>query len=568
MPMKPMKVRAENRPAPSWGQWKKRALWTLAFCLLFTSMTITTTLFVGGIRHHRVLRAGIFHAFGDSSHLEAMATGEDLSALGVLEYDNVVMRKRLEALEDAKTTADAATYKYALARCNWVETSPPTMEKFHIVQLKPESGWERRDHSSLRMKTCILDETNGERWTIRRVGPMEFHGAGDFKMLAWSDPAHLMPSGTDALLTGWTARPVAGDGSPIGFPPLHVHHAHLNPSMNVLDPVDGVDGNYIEIKDKWTSLRVLTDALGLSSGDTMRGLDRATGRAAQLHGDNLCTAEKGGTDCYIHLHNSSEGLRIKSTLAIDLVFEDVRAKDSPPLGDVWAEVMVRTAPIATNVELGFDRIAILPHFPLDRFITYRAPTDMASVSVGTGTFKSSGRVVEHRVHSHRRATNATWVVLGANPEELGWAQWRWPAVIGVPWIALPDAMKVDSLEPTKQRVLRHVAELRRAGREITLCLDNGPQTAFNASSPGYYDRYTELICNDWDMRKGQEWTVISFNQPPKRNPTKRAWWPQHTTVYLKWRPLPGGTPDNNVEFLEASTHMRENDAARRAASVA
>ena len=129
-------------------------------------------------------------------------------------------------------------------------------------------------------------------------------------------------------------------------------------------------------------------------------------------------------------------------------------------------------------------------------------------------------------------------------------------------------MKVESLEPTKQRVLRHVAELRRAGRDITVCLDNGPQTAFNGSSPGYYDRYTELICEDWDMRKGQEWTVISFNQPPKLNPTKRAWWPQHTTVDLKWRPLPGGAPDNNVEFLEASTHMRKNDALRRAASVA
>ena len=76
----------------------------------------------------------------------------------------------------------------------------------------------------------------------------------------------------------------------------------------------------------WLSASVLTDAIGISSGDTLRGLDRATGRAAQLHGDNLCTREHGGSDCYIHLHNRSEGLRIKTTLSIDLVFEDVRPK--------------------------------------------------------------------------------------------------------------------------------------------------------------------------------------------------------------------------------------------------
>ena len=45
------------------------------------------------------------------------------------------------------------------------------------------------------------------------------------------------------------------------------------------------------------------------------------GRAAQLHGDNLCTDEHGGTDCYIHLHNKTEGLKIKPSLAVDLVFE-------------------------------------------------------------------------------------------------------------------------------------------------------------------------------------------------------------------------------------------------------
>ena len=49
---------------------------------------------------------------------------------------------------------------------------------------------------------------------------------------------------------------------------------------------------------------------------------------------------------------------------------DVRPAGSPDLTGVWAEVMLRTAPLDDHhVELGFDRLGLLPHFPLDRFIT-------------------------------------------------------------------------------------------------------------------------------------------------------------------------------------------------------
>ena len=49
---------------------------------------------------------------------------------------------------------------------------------------------------------------------------------------------------------------------------------------------------------------------------------------------------------------------------------DVRPAGSPDLTGVWAEVMLRTAPLDDDhVELGFDRLGLLPHFPLDRFIT-------------------------------------------------------------------------------------------------------------------------------------------------------------------------------------------------------
>ena len=49
---------------------------------------------------------------------------------------------------------------------------------------------------------------------------------------------------------------------------------------------------------------------------------------------------------------------------------DVRPAGSPDLTGVYAEVMLRTAPLDQHhVELGFDRLGLLPHFPLDRFIT-------------------------------------------------------------------------------------------------------------------------------------------------------------------------------------------------------
>ena len=135
----------------------------------------------------------------------------------------------------------------------------------------------------------------------------------------------------------------------------------------------------------------------------------------------------------------------------------------------------------------------------------------------------------------------------------------------------------------------HVKRMRNAGRNITLCHDDGAQTSrehahedlqdgtdgwYGTTTPlvrssvwihptgsdhssslppppthphhhhpsipppprqRRYDRYSELMCSKWDMEAGVTWTIISFNQPPKQNPTHRAWWPQHTTVYLKVR---------------------------------
>jgi len=82
-----------------------------------------------------------------------------------------------------------------------------------------------------------------------------------------------------------------------------------------------------------------------------------------------------------------------------------------------------------------------------------------------------------------------------------------------------------SLDPTKAMVLAHVSELKKRGRDLTLCLDDGDQTSHVFESAevkydGWYDRYSELMCDEWRMTKGGPWTVISFNQPPKRNPTK------------------------------------------------
>jgi len=576
------------------SSWRRQAKWTAlgmaAACAVVATISPTSGPFV---------RAGVgYMVLSDAAALEKLAVPRGAhkewnrrvfknqkseSAAHISRAARARDTQELNEIDtmDAKTTTDADVYREALTRCVWKDEGPATaggLTRFNLAKLEGDVGWERLDGSALTSRRCTVPDTDGGgKWVIRRVGPMTYTGGGDFQMMGWSNPGDLVD---DALLTGWSARPVHEDGTPFGFPPLHVHHAHLNPSMAVLDPEDGVDGQFIEVSQRgvlwsslnWLSAKILAEALGLRHGDSLDGVTRATGRVAQLHGDNLCTDEHGGTDCYIHLHNKTEGLKIKPSLAVDLVFEDVRPAGSPDLTGVYAEVMLRTAPLDQHhVELGFDRLGLLPHFPLDRFITYRAPTDSRSISVGMGAFKNSGQVVEHKLHSHRRATNATWLVIGATPAELGWAAWRWPEDLGAGAL-LPNAMKVDSFNPTKERVRAHIKRMRHAGHNITLCHDDGAQTSHEHEGPqdgtdGWYDRYSELLCPHWDMEAGTAWTIVSFNQPPKQNPTHRTWWPQHTTVYLKWRALPGEKPVNNVAFEEATERMRSKFPAIQYAAI-
>ena len=41
-------------------------------------------------------------------------------------------------------------------------------------------------------RRCTVSDKLGGKWVIRRVGPMAFHGGGDFKMLAWTNPGDLI----------------------------------------------------------------------------------------------------------------------------------------------------------------------------------------------------------------------------------------------------------------------------------------------------------------------------------------------------------------------------------------
>ena len=78
------------------------------------------------------------------------------------------------------------------------------------------------------------------RWWVTRVGPFQSKGGNDWHNIEWSHfgrlsamkatfGANTSQSAAQMLfwITGFLVAPVDADGELIDYPPIHIHHAHL-----------------------------------------------------------------------------------------------------------------------------------------------------------------------------------------------------------------------------------------------------------------------------------------------------------------------------------------------------
>ena len=206
--------------------WRRQAKWTALGMALASAVVATISPTTGPY-----VRAGVgYMVLSDAEALEKLAVPRGAhkewnrrvfknqkseSAAHRSREARAGERRELNEIDtsDAKTTADADVYREALTRCVWKDEGPATaggLTRFNLAKLLGGAGWERRDGGGLTSRRCTVPDTEGGgQWVIRRVGPMTYTGGGDFQMMGWSNPGDLVE---DALLTGWSARPVHRDG--------------------------------------------------------------------------------------------------------------------------------------------------------------------------------------------------------------------------------------------------------------------------------------------------------------------------------------------------------------------
>ena len=346
-----------------------------------------------------------------------------------------------------------------------------------ITQCEDEDDW-----SSVGVESCRSEQTGLRSVRAVRLGPF-FSLPGQWRSLSTYTLRGLLGDGDRVI--GFVGAPTAEDGiTPIGYPPLHVHHLHVRKAEEVrqglgLPPVGRAHGSH------WFE----------THGDYSRGDDFGVGAASAA---GYATRLPAG-HCYVV--NSADALDINaeindvrvlaagaSALAFYLTVAFELAEDAGcrPLSKFWL------------------RRPASRELPADVWARYAAPPTPA-VTWWSGVMPTSGRLLDAWRHTHR-ARDGGLLLLAAGPEVF-----RGCGALGVT-AGAGDMAAVHNLT-----YLRH--ELSRRARVV--CEDDISQLssllvrghASEGIADGRYDRRGGLRCAEWSFAKGAPWTVVAFAQP-------------------------------------------------------
>mmetsp|Transcript_38045 Transcript_38045/g.95618 ORF Transcript_38045/g.95618 Transcript_38045/m.95618 type:complete len:568 (+) Transcript_38045:952-2655(+) len=246
--------------------------------------------------------------------------------------------------------------------------------------------------------TChVRADGEGSFWSISHVGPIKSVGGDqhNFVSLDVGDLSEELAAGRPIWLTGHALQLIARGGTPLGSPPVHVHHAQLRRSSH------------------WT---VSTEIQNGAAVETLRYVQNAPEKT--WGGDNQCMEAEGGTDCFIAAYPFGVGTQLPPSshgLAFDTILLDLRPDGSEAI-EFYIQVGIR-----------WTRKAQVPLRNIESFRagrgpynTYRISDQSASMSWGAAQAPHSGRFVHTHVHAHREFFNSM-MIFAASPEQLGLA---------------------------------------------------------------------------------------------------------------------------------------------------
>jgi len=345
----------------------------------------------------------------------------------------------------------------------------------------------KRTPSSLCSTTDPLD--NASAWRMARFGPFESHGGYDWHGVASADVL-----GIDALLavhkaiwvTALAVTAIDQDGHVLGFPPIHFHHSHFGPYRSP-------------------------------------GIGDGIGALSFPHGDTVCSAEKGGSACFLVSLPKGHGIPIDSRLMLNALLNDVRTTGAPPM-QFSVEVAIRYTLVPVQpVGLFYD--GMLPDFRegslfdnsrgQQLFAQFLVPTAEESIMWTAVYPRYSGQLLNLWLHTHPLlGFEGAWLI-NAAPAQLGLHMFA--ASLGCGGTPFVPASHGLSSAGVKSMVLEHMATAALSFR----CIWDGANYEFvdatfaEGVAPRAYDRQTRKQCfaGADRLEAGVAMTAIAFFGP-------------------------------------------------------
>lgn len=377
-------------------------------------------------------------------------------------------------------------------------------------KLKPLSASNRPPHwtSSADISLCTIKQSDGSYYRIQELGPFASTGGYDFWQFGWKDVFGLSEILTEhprgIMADAAFSAAVLPDGTPLGLPPIHIHHIHV--------------GQQIGVKAKEKSVPFLM---------------------MEQHGDYECTESDGGTRCLFEKTADGHGKVIREPLDLEGELNDVRAFNYPPI--TWYyRVMLRYRPYSPKSsalkplsQSFFIGPSPIGDKQLNTLGTFPTPTAEESIYWYTGKMATDGKLVRNKLHSHNVAFNrALW--FHANPGQLGIDKTKFSHLnrgssgcrdSGAPWMGIPDHGCVPvplsksgfkDFESIENFLFRHLAAAQADDSEKSpklVCEAVGARQSF--SDPKLhtnfsYDRRASVCCKPWTFEKDDDFTVVAF----------------------------------------------------------
>lgn len=415
----------------------------------------------------------------------------------------------------------------------------PAFKKSGAIRAPVWTGWEKISNLSASNKppfwnesadlsTCEIKQPDGYFYRIQEVGPITSTGGYDFWQFGWKDAfglSEVLKEHPDGIMfdAAFSAA-VLPDGTPLGLPPIHIHHIHMGPHTGV------------KAKEE-SHARV----------------------AIEQHGDYECKEIDGGTRCLFEKVPEGYGKVLRQTVDLEGELNDVRAPNSPPL--TWYyKIIIRYRPYSpkSSVIPVSQAFMIGPSDPcdfekgncrqLDTLLAFQVPSAEDTIYWYTKLMPHSGKMVRNKLHSHNLGYNRSFF-FHATPQQLGLDTdnlrlgyevndyfKRSPNTITLKDSGFKD---FQSLEAYLFQNLKAAQNDTTQVRPSLVCESWGAREEQwdPATGKNYlYDRRAPVCCKPWQFEKHDVVTVVGFINKITRplGPHAPNTIPPKTDMHIHW----------------------------------